>query len=71
MPPDLDCVFYISKAPRITFGGGMFHICFEIGRQARFEVVLSPHVYLTARRRADKAIAEFEAREVVEMRGKH
>jgi hypothetical protein len=61
VPPDLDCVFYVSRAPEITFSEGMFHISYEIGREARFEIVLSPHTFLLTRRRAAAAEAEFHA----------
>jgi hypothetical protein len=58
MPPDLDCVFYIGKTPTIDFRDGMFHICYEIGRHARFEIVLSPQTFRRGMALAEDAMAK-------------
>jgi hypothetical protein len=50
----------------------MFHICYEIGREARFEVVMSPHAFLATRRKGAAAEAEFHDHgAVAELRAMH
>jgi len=58
---DLDAVFWISQPPTITLRDGMFHICYDIGKRASFELVMSPNVFLKARAAGSKAVRAFEA----------
>lgn len=46
---DLDAVFYVANAPRVEFHDGMFHISYSIGRNAVFEIVMPPRVFLKTR----------------------
>jgi hypothetical protein len=56
---DLDAVFFVQSSPEIELREGMFYVCYEIGRSARFEVVLPPHVFLKALKRATLVAGEF------------
>lgn len=60
--PELDAVFFIQQLPSVEFREGMFHVCYDIGKQATFEVVMSPNVFLKALKRANKASDEFHAK---------
>jgi hypothetical protein len=55
----LDCVFFIERTPGIELRDGMVHICYAIGRQAKFEVVLAPSTFLKALRNARQIADEF------------
>lgn len=58
---DLDAVFFIGRPPTITFREGMFHICYDIGKRAAFELVMSPNTFLRARKAGAQAVSAFEA----------
>lgn len=59
MPANIDAVFYCRTVPQILVEDGHFHICYDVGRNARFEIVLPPHVYFKALKRANQAADEF------------
>lgn len=59
MPHNLDCVFFVERGPSIEFRDGLFHICYEVGRSARFEVVLAPSAYFPALAEAVEAGRKF------------
>ena len=68
---DLDAVFFVQSSPAIELREGMFYVCYEIGRSARFEVVLPPHVFLKALKRANQVSDEFhESGTVIPIRKK-
>lgn len=59
MAVGLDAIYYIEKPPLISFEDGMFHVCYDIGKSAHFEVVMSPNVYLKTLRRAHSVVGRF------------
>lgn len=61
MPHDLDAVFFIQVPAHVELRAGLVHICYEIGRQARLEMVIPPAVFLKAVRRANQVADEFHA----------
>lgn len=65
-----DATFYVPRPPDISFAEGLFHIAYDIGRKERFEVVLTPNVFLKALRRANRCADEFHeaGSEVVPLR---
>jgi hypothetical protein len=61
---DLDAVFFVSDCPEIAFRDGLFHIGYDIGKNARFEVVLSPSTYLKALRCANELAAKWQVEQL-------
>lgn len=59
MPRSLDARFFVDQVPEIELQDGFFRIAYDVGREARLEVVLAPSVYLKALRIANSAAAEF------------
>jgi len=58
---DLDCVFWIRQPPKVTLESGNFHVCFDVGRNAVFELVMSPNTFLKMRRGGQRVVDEFHA----------
>lgn len=56
---DFDAIFYVKHAPDIRREDGLFHIGYDIGKNARFEVVLTPATFQKALRAARLASDEF------------
>jgi hypothetical protein len=66
----LDAIFFVPDGPDIFFQDGLFHVCYKLGREVQFEVVLTPNVYLKALRRANRVAAEFTSGcKVIPLRG--
>lgn len=59
----LDAVFYIKEPPAVCFEDGLFKVTFQVGVEARFELVMSPNNFLKMRRIAGRAVARFHAGE--------
>jgi hypothetical protein len=55
----LDAIFFVPEGPDIFLQDGLFHICYKLGRDVQFEVVLTPNVYLKALRQGNRVAAEF------------
>lgn len=55
---DLDCVFYVREAPTIEYRDGNFHVCYDISRSWRFEIVLSRGAFNKAMLLATEAVAQ-------------
>lgn len=58
---DLDVIFYIQKPPAIEFRDGMFHLCYEVGRKATFEIVMPPKAFMEARMLGSEVLAQWQA----------
>ena len=56
---DLDAVFFVQQQPHVELRDGLFHVCYEIGKSARLEVVLRPSIFLKALRAANIASDRF------------
>jgi hypothetical protein len=69
---DLDAIFFVPDGPEIRFEDGLFHVCYVIGKQARFEIVLTPKAFLVALRHANRIADEFHEGkcEVVPIKGR-
>lgn len=60
MPNDLDAIFYIQKPPTVSFSDGMFRVCFDIGKRASFELVMSPNTFLKMRKISGEVAAKWQ-----------
>ena len=69
-----DAVFYVKRVPSIVVDddGGHVHLCYDVGKNATFEVVLSRNVWLMARKCANQVTDQLTARgSVVAFNGDH
>jgi hypothetical protein len=55
----LDATFYVAKAPTVEFRDGLFHICYDMGKRATFEIVMPPKAFLKARMLGNEVIAQW------------
>lgn len=68
---DLDAVFFVQHPPVLELVDGMFHVCYDIGKSARFEIVLPPSAFFKALRQANKLSDLFhQGGKVVPLRAK-
>jgi hypothetical protein len=51
----LDATFFVEAVPEIAYRDGLFHVCYEVGHDATFEVVLLPKTYFAAFAKAGEA----------------
>jgi hypothetical protein len=65
---DLDCIFWIKKAPKVTFDEGMFHICFAVGKRATVEMVMSPATFLKLRAQSSETVAQWQVDDLDKVR---
>ena len=73
---NLDAVFYVDSVPDVFFEAGLFHVCYDIGRDARLEVVMLPDKFEKAMLLAKEANAAWQfdaldAGNVVPIRARH
>lgn len=61
---NLDAIFFISTAPVIEYGDGLFHVRYKIGRNANFEIVMPPRVFMAARVYGSEIIAKWRLGEL-------
>ena len=57
---DLDAIFFIDRVPNVSFEDGLFRICYDIGKNARFEIVMRPAVFQQARMLVAEAVAKWQ-----------
>lgn len=56
----LDAVFFVDCVPDVVFVDGLFHVTYEIGRDARLEVVMLPAIFAKAMLLANEANAQWQ-----------
>ena len=56
---DVDAIFFVGKAPLIEFEDGLFRVSYDIGKHARFEVVMRPKLFMEAMLLAQEATAKW------------
>ena len=57
---DFEGVFFIQRAPKIEFRDGLFHVCYDIGKRAIFEVVMQPKTFAAARLASAAELAKWQ-----------
>jgi hypothetical protein len=57
---DFDAIFFVTKAPSVEYKDGLFHICYDIGKHASFEVVMPPKAFVKARLLGSEVLAKWQ-----------
>jgi hypothetical protein len=58
---NLNAVFYVSQPPTLELRDGLFHVCFDIGDEYKFQVVMPPSAFFSALQRSNGLQRDFQA----------
>lgn len=62
MGREIAAVLFVTCCPELEFREGMFHVFFDAGARARFEIVLTPATFLESLRDANGLAEQFHRR---------